>query len=196
MKRKHKPVQQDPIANELAEILSQPVPTPEAVPTPMPEPTPVPAPTPEPVPLEVLVVEADYLTTVLEPSPMPEPEPTPAPVLTPEVVPTPVSEAVPELASEPVPNPVPELVPESLHGLVLLVEGLQKQVLAMQEELDRLNGDLGRAIITSVTDGMMELQSELKEEFKKELKIAVGKIVLDKIKKYHKNPYAINNPDF
>ena len=180
MKRKHKPVQQDPIANELAEILSQPVPTPEAVPTPMPEPTPVPAPTPEPVPLEVLVVEADYLTTVLEPSPMPEPEPTPAPVLTPEVVPTPVSEAV----------------PESLHGLVLLVEGLQKQVLAMQEELDRLNGDLGRAIITSVTDGMMELQSELKEEFKKELKIAVGKIVLDKIKKYHKNPYAINNPDF
>ena len=198
MKRKNnqqsKPVQQDPVAKELAEILSESVLTPE--PTPVPTPTPVPEPVieSEPVPLEVLVVEAKYVdieeAPVSAPTPESEPEPVPTPVpepvIEPESVPEPVS------VSEPVPAPV-----------LALIEDLQNQILYLHMELKEAKGKLAafEAIFGNEgADAFMslvakEIIQEAKDAMKK-TKVSVANVVVEKLRKYHKNPYAVNNPDF
>ena len=190
--RQHKPVQQDPLQQEVADILSQsPTPAPTPVPTPTPEPT--------PAPLEVLVTEAHY------PAPQPEPvsEPAPEAVPEPEPAPEPAPEAVPE--PEPVSEPAPEAVPEPEPvpvQVMALIQDLQKQILDLNSQLKEAKGKVAalEAIFGGTPDVFMTkvfeaLIQEAKQGLEKK-EASLANMVVEKIRKYHKNPYAVNNPDF
>ena len=228
MKRKNNQGLVDPVSAELAEILSQPVPTPEPVAEPVPEPEPVPTPEPvaEPVPQEVLVTEAHYQVPqpepVAEPVPEPEPVPTPEPVAepvpepepvpTPEPVAEPVSESEPESVPtpEPVAEPVSESEPESVPTpeqvpvqVMALIHDLENQIMNLRNELVETKGKVAaleaifgdeapNVFMTMVANGVMQ---EAKDALEKN-KASLANVVVEKIRKYHKNPYAVNNPDF
>ena len=133
-----------------------------------------PVPVTEPAPQEVLVTEAHYQ--------VPQPEP--------------VSEPVPE----PEPVPTPEQVPVQV---MALIQDLQNQILFLHSELKEAKGKVaaleaifgGEApdvFMTMVANGIMQ---EAKDALEK-TKASVAETVVQKLRKYHRNPYAVNNPDF